>query len=75
MKLLGRAHVGACVSPSVCTPAGRQLKIPAGPSAALGVLRGKTKPFSTLIISVVMGQSRGDVTLQDCGPVASDTLF
>lgn len=58
---------------------GQQLKIPAALSAAMGVLRGKTKPFPTLIISMVMRQSHNswvhDVTLQDCGPVASNTLF
>lgn len=51
-------------------------------SAALGALRGKTKPFPTLIISAVMGQSEAevqslvdDVTLQDCGRVASSALL
>ena len=45
----------------------------------MGVLRGKTKPFPTLIISTVMRQRRSswvhDVTQQDCGLVASNTLF
>lgn len=45
----------------------QQLKIPAALSAAMGVLRGKTKPFPTLIITVVMRQSHNsgvhDVTL------------
>lgn len=58
---------------------GQQLKIPAALSAAMGVLRGKTKPFPTLIISVVMRQSHDswvhDVAMQDCGPVASHTLL
>lgn len=57
----------------------QQLKIPAALSAALGVLRGKTKPFSSLIISMLMRQRCNfwpyDVTLQDCGRVASVHCF